>query len=409
VTRPNHPTLVPAAVAALALVTAGPMASADEVTVQNDSATDGSTVAIQAGFIAGESASAWLTSPCDGEIVAVQVLWLSLTGGAPQSVEDSITISAGGTFPIPGPELEFLEAPVMTDGFLNEFRFLDKAQTVPLSVPVSIGEEFVVSFRFFNSPSPIFGPSVCTDINGCQFGKNGLFAIPGGWLNLCSFGASGDFIIRAVVECGDVPGPCCLNDGACVLLLDDDCAAAGGGCIDLETDDCFFAGGFSQGAGTVCDTIECFAAGACCQPDGSCDDAVSPQDCASGGGVFQGVDSACSGVTCPQPQGGCCFSTGFCLELEEVECNMANGTWAGPFTDCTDADMSGTADVCETDCPADLDGNEAVDFQDLLLMLASWSPNPGSCPGCPADVDGDDDVDFQDLLVMLAAWGPCGG
>jgi hypothetical protein len=48
-----------------------------------------------------------------------------------------------------------------------------------------------------------------------------------------------------------------------------------------------------------------------------------------------------------------------------------------------------------------------VDFQDLLLVLAAWSPDPGSCPGCPEDLDGDDDVDFQDLLLLLAAWGPC--
>ena len=48
-------------------------APAEEITVKNDSAVDASTVAIQAGFVAGERAAAWLTSPCDGRIVAVQV------------------------------------------------------------------------------------------------------------------------------------------------------------------------------------------------------------------------------------------------------------------------------------------------------------------------------------------------
>ena len=54
-------------------------------------------------------------------------------------------------------------------------------------------------------------------------------------------------------------------------------------------------------------------------------------------------------------------------------------------------------------CPADLDGNAIVDFNDLLQLLASW----GACAGCPADLDHDDAVGFNDLLQLLAAWGPC--
>jgi hypothetical protein len=44
-----------------------------------------------------------------------------------------------------------------------------------------------------------------------------------------------------------------------------------------------------------------------------------------------------------------------------------------------------------------------VDFDDLLELLAAW----GECPkegACPADVDGDNDVDFQDILLLLANW-----
>jgi WD40 repeat protein len=59
--------------------------------------------------------------------------------------------------------------------------------------------------------------------------------------------------------------------------------------------------------------------------------------------------------------------------------------------------------VLQTDCVADIDGDGAVGFQDLLRLLAAWGP----CVGCLEDVDGDDDVDFQDLLLVLAAWGPC--
>ena len=54
-------------------------------------------------------------------------------------------------------------------------------------------------------------------------------------------------------------------------------------------------------------------------------------------------------------------------------------------------------------CPADLDGLNGVDFQDLLLLLAAWGTN-----GSGADIaDPTDIVDFQDLLGLLATWGPC--
>lgn len=56
-------------------------------------------------------------------------------------------------------------------------------------------------------------------------------------------------------------------------------------------------------------------------------------------------------------------------------------------------------------CPADIDGNGAVDFEDLLAVLSGFGPCP---PGdCPADVDGDEAVTFQDLLTVIAAFGDC--
>jgi T5SS/PEP-CTERM-associated repeat protein len=54
-------------------------------------------------------------------------------------------------------------------------------------------------------------------------------------------------------------------------------------------------------------------------------------------------------------------------------------------------------------CPADIDGNSEVGFQDLLLLLLAWGP----CAGCPEDIDGSGAVDFQDLLLLLDAWGLC--
>ncbi len=58
-------------------------------------------------------------------------------------------------------------------------------------------------------------------------------------------------------------------------------------------------------------------------------------------------------------------------------------------------------------CVGDIDQTGDVDPSDLILLLGSWSVEPGSCPGCPADLDGDDDVDGNDLILLLGNWGPC--
>ena len=81
-------------------------------------------------------------------------------------------------------------------------------------------------------------------------------------------------------------------------------------------------------------------------------------------------------------------------------CRGVAGYWAGPGTDCTDADENGTADACENECPADLDGDGDVDTADLLALLGAWGTPDG-------DVDGDGDTDTADLLALLGAWGEC--
>ncbi len=315
------------------------ISNAQETTVQNDSLAGGDQGTIQAGFIAGESAAAWLTSPCNGNIVAVQVFWRSLIGGSPPSLEDSITIFDGGVFATPGSVLlnsgvqpaEIL-GPVMTDGVINEFRFLDENMVIPLSVPVLANDVFVVSFKFLNTPSPVLGPSVVTDSDGCQTGKNGVFAVPGGWFGACLLGVTGDFVIRAVVDCNPTQA-CCFDADTCV---------------NLTAADCGTASGFPQGPGTDCNTFNCFPIGACCMPDGNCMPDLSPSDCGTAGGTYQGDDTDCLLISCPAPSGACCLSNGNCLFLNETDCTaIPNASWAGLSTDCTDADNNMTADACE--------------------------------------------------------------
>ena len=55
-------------------------------------------------------------------------------------------------------------------------------------------------------------------------------------------------------------------------------------------------------------------------------------------------------------------------------------------------------------CAADIDGDDTVDVDDLIAIIADW----GACNGCNADLNNDGDVDTDDLLIVLAAWGSCG-
>ena len=53
-------------------------------------------------------------------------------------------------------------------------------------------------------------------------------------------------------------------------------------------------------------------------------------------------------------------------------------------------------------CDCDVNGDQAVTFDDLLLLLASWGDfDPDK------DCDGSGTVDFGDVLGALANWGPC--
>ncbi|MHC5115131.1 MAG: hypothetical protein ACYTGP_11975 [Planctomycetota bacterium] len=54
-------------------------------------------------------------------------------------------------------------------------------------------------------------------------------------------------------------------------------------------------------------------------------------------------------------------------------------------------------------CTPDLNGNGAVDFADILEIIAAWGP----CDGCAADLSGNGAADFADILVVIGAWGPC--
>ena len=93
------------------------------------------------------------------------------------------------------------------------------------------------------------------------------------------------------------------------------------------------------------------------------------------------------------------------------------GSFSGFITDINEIGLPGgfsviivpddnalVIEIIAGDCPADFDGDETVNVDDLLVLLASW----GACPkDCLADIDSDGDVDVDDLLNLLGSWGAC--
>ena len=314
------------------------VALADEVVVRNDSLSNGDTAAICPCFVEGEEAAVWLTSPCDGNIVAIQIFWKSLTGGAQVSLEDSIIVYEGGNFPNPGPIKDDFLAPALQDGGLNEFRYEDENQTIPISIPVEAGEEFVVSLKFYNSNNtdPLL-PSVVSDAQDCQNGKNAVKINGSFWANACALGVSGDWVIRAVIDCGGDPiGAACLPDGTCM-----------DGMTEADTID---MGGFWNGAGSECGDVQCL--GACFIP-----------------------------------------ATEECVQFDLTTCNLVGGIWAGPgTTDCVSscpADVNGDGNLNFFDVSAfltafnkqnslaDFTGDGAFNFFDVSAFLTDFAE------GCP--------------------------
>jgi hypothetical protein len=184
------------------------LAAGVDVTLQNDS--NAGFTPCQC-FIPGEQAAAWLTSPCAGDVTEVQIGWGSPFGGAPDQLEMEIHIYRSGVFPSPGAEITNgeLVGPILVDGIINQF------DATAINATVAANETIVVSLEFLNTSSPPVGPGILYDGDGCQLGKNTAFAIPGGWADACLLGVTGDWVIRAVVDCASCPWDCDgSNDGA---------------------------------------------------------------------------------------------------------------------------------------------------------------------------------------------------
>jgi len=275
-----------------------------------------------------------------------------------------------------------------------------------------------------NSPSGNWIDMVTGSFCVCGSGWTTFQQLPG----ICT--PSGDWVLRSTYTpfgCAAASGACCLDDGSCEVNTEDACLLIGGvytgddsdcadvscpqptgaccleatgTCVDSQADVCVGFGGVWH-FGEDCGSYVCFPEGACCMPDGSCLDAVSPEDCSGAGGTFRGDGTLCDSEDCPAPTSWCCVSDGSqCFdELEEADCLAFGGIWGPPGSDCD------APDACDqgNPCPADIDGSGDVGVDDALAVLADW----GQTGGSPADVNEDGIVNVDDLLAVISAWGGC--
>lgn len=183
------------AAAAILLTTAGWASAQDcptEPTVQNF--TGGGTTACPC-FVYDEEAGAVFNVPQEHypiEILRLGIGWGSLFGGAPLQAEQAIHIY-NGQLPDPGDPVFRLTGPNMTDGVINEFDIDAAGHVVIQQAPVAA----TLQFQQPNA-NDIYAPTVVHDGNGCTPGMNMIEAFPGGWMDACSAGVTGDWVFHLV-------------------------------------------------------------------------------------------------------------------------------------------------------------------------------------------------------------------
>lgn len=376
-----------------ALITPAP-AHAAEQTIQNDTFEAGQEANLFADFTFGEQAAVWLTSPCDGNIVAVQIGWFWDQDNFPdpgQTLEESIFIYQGATFPNPGSVLQELVGPVLTPGGLNEFRTIDENET-PLSVPVSLGQTFVVALEFANDTDVENGTaSVFSDVNGCNSGTSAVFSFV--WFDLCPLLVTkGNIVIRAVVDCAEPPGACCDAAGGCADNVDQaNCQAPG------QT---FFGG-------QACTSVTCpEPTGACCGNTGGCLNDVTQSFCQGlEGALFAGPNTTCESGICGL--GACCIGTSCAADQTDAGCTGFGGNWQGPLTTCS------PVDPCVSNCAlADINCDGSVNLLDFATFSRCFGePVASPPPACStaeaelSDLNTDGIVNLLDFGIFALNFG----
>ena len=111
---------------------------------------------------------------------------------------------------------------------------------------------------------------------------------------------------------------------------------------------------------------------------------------------------------CHQPSGNSGNPQTMSVNPNNLPAHLAHGDSCGPCEEGDGAQPEENDDG-ETEasaCPADVDGDGAVNASDLAELLATW----GVCPAggnCAADINADGGVGATDLSILLNNWNSC--
>lgn len=135
---------------------------------------------------------------------------------------------------------------------------------------------------------------------------------------------------------------------------------------------------------------------------------------AFGGGVFNFLGSRPSVVDCDFQDNTSTTGAGMYSWDDGSHADVSGSLFCGNDPDDIGGDWTDNGGneflaECEgsDDCPADIDQNDEVDFDDILAILDGWGPVEECPPFIRADIDQDCEVGFNDLVVVLSEWGAC--
>lgn len=196
---------------------------------------------------------------------------------------------------------------------------------------------------------------------------------------------------------------CCLPDETCILADPAACVAAGG----------------VPGTGDDCTTADCPGArprGACCKPDGTCQN-TSRYQCDQFQGTYNGDGSDCASTVCPGPPiRSCCLPAGGCIEATQAACGLQGGIWS-PTLHCIDnpCPQPGLGACCQGSLCTQQTESQCATNGGLWRGLIPCSPGLCDCEGacCSLSAHGGQLVcstatQAACLLLNQARWYGCG-
>ena len=181
--------------------------------------------------------------------------------------------------------------------------------------------------------------------------------------------------------------------------------------------ECTQLGGTYQGNNTDCDPNPCpMPSGACCIPaTQGCID-LNQANCAIVGGIWAGAGTSCSTYIC-FPRGACCLPDGTCQDDRSPEqCSAAGGTFQGHQSHCANVSCPQPQGAC---CLPN--GNCIVFTQsDCAIVGGTWKGLGTDCADnnsngtadvceqqaiCRGDCNCDGIIDFDDINPFVSAIG----